>query len=1297
MKKLLTILMLCFAVFAAKAQVTVILEAHDVWEDGSGYQLLLDANATAYGTIFNEVDGFGVDGDVPDATYAEFEYKIPANADGVLTTTNIVFDGQLTITIPAGTYDFCVTNPSPDYETMYIASGEYGMKDDFVFQDGYVYHFKVEMDGDYDNVTLESYEVPTEPSMVISSTEMDYGVTLAGTTSMLQSPVFAYNLDTVITVTTEAPFAVSLDGTAFSDSLTMPAVGGTLYVQYAPAQAGTHTGMVTLVSGELTETITLAGEAVECNTITEFPYQTDFSDPVKNLCWTIEDVDEDGYTFTMSEEYGYASTYTYGVEADDWLISPEFTLTGQGVVSFDYGAMYSTYFPETFEVYLIQGETRTQIGNAIAPNNNLYTGDPMYRLAINLTDSVGTYQFGFHCTSENGYGLYITNFTVTDGAFLSVDPDTVNLDPVLVADADTTKDYAVVYTLNVTDSVVVTTEAPFLVSLDDSIYSTSVVIPASTELVGFTPVYVAFAPDAAGLYSGMVTFTAGTLADTVILTGEGVECHTIAEFPYQTDFTDEVDNLCWTIENANEDDRTFAISTNGYAYYQWNTESSADDWLISPELALTGNEYVSFDYYVRTAGTSERFEVYVIQDTTYTRIMDTISVDNTAPETKAIDLRAFEGIYKIAIHCVSDTDQYTFYVTNFLVATATQDMSVNPESIDFGIVIVDEYAQETVTLSLLNIADTVTVTTAEPFTISLNDTAYSTSLVIPATEEFAVNIPVYVKYAPDTTGEDNGMITFYVRAHTALGDTTLTDTVMLTGEGFECNTVAEFPYFTDFTEMTKNLCWTIEDANNDGEMLEIDEEEGYVSYGYDSDNNADEWLTSPEFTLTGAEYVAFDYYVEGSVYPEKFSVHLLQDTLDAVLQPTFTCTNEEALTMTLSLEGYTGDYRIAIHVTSDADMYGIYFTNFIVDSLDNLEASLVANPDTIDFGTVIFAENITVPATALVASVLVSDSLTVTTAAPFAVSLDGRTYASSVVIPAATTINTSLYVQYAPAAPGTHTGTVTVSGDTLTASIVLIGKAADCSGVATLPFTEDFEDELTDCWQNIDNDEDGIGWLFAFGDEELEQYAHTGSGFAASMSYYPYTEYYGIDLEPDNWLISPAITIPAAGARISWWDGSIHPTSFAEHYELMVSTTNTELTSFTSVFEMTLTANTWTQRTVDLAQYAGQTVYFAFVHNDCSGEYMLLLDDINVEEPTGIEEETAENPVVIYPNPASTMLNVHAENYRTVQIVNFLGQVVYSANVTENDFQINVSDLSNGVYFIRLNGETSTTQKFIKR
>ena len=73
------------------------------------------------------------------------------------------------------------------------------------------------------------------------------------------------------------------------------------------------------------------------------------------------------------------------------------------------------------------------------------------------------------------------------------------------------------------------------------------------------------------------------------------------------------------------------------------------------------------------------------------------------------------------------------------------------------------------------------------------------------------------------------------------------------------------------------------------------------------------------------------------------------------------------------------------------------------------------------------------------------------------------------------------------------------------------------------------------------------------------------------------------------------------------------------------------------------------------------------------------------------------NSVSIYPNPATTVLNVVAEGYNTIEVINLLGQTVYTCNATNNT-QINVSNLRNGVYFVRVNGEKgTTTQKFIKK
>lgn len=112
---------------------------------------------------------------------------------------------------------------------------------------------------------------------------------------------------------------------------------------------------------------------------------------------------------------------------------------------------------------------------------------------------------------------------------------------------------------------------------------------------------------------------------------------------------------------------------------------------------------------------------------------------------------------------------------------------------------------------------------------------------------------------------------------------------------------------------------------------------------------------------------------------------------------------------------------------------------------------------------------------------------------------------------------------------------------------------------------------------------------------------------------------------------------------------------------------------------------------------AGKTYTFAPVLGGPSSEYNdCVTITVTTGGPTAIAENAAAN-VNIFPNPATTVLNVEAAGYANIQIVNVLGQVVYSASVVDN-MQVNVSNLDNGVYFVRLNGENGTaTQKFIKK
>ena len=137
---------------------TITLTADDVWGDGSGYQMLLDPTASTYGTTIPTTGALTASGNADASVYDQFEYKIPTDADGSLITSHIVANGaSVTIEVPAGTYDWCITNPTPG-DRMWIASagGSAGGRiDDYVFEAGKIYEFHVYLGDDgYDAVDV---------------------------------------------------------------------------------------------------------------------------------------------------------------------------------------------------------------------------------------------------------------------------------------------------------------------------------------------------------------------------------------------------------------------------------------------------------------------------------------------------------------------------------------------------------------------------------------------------------------------------------------------------------------------------------------------------------------------------------------------------------------------------------------------------------------------------------------------------------------------------------------------------------------------------------------------------------------------------------------------------------------------------------------------------------------------------------------------------------------------------------------------------------------------------------------
>jgi hypothetical protein len=184
-------------------------------------------------------------------------------------------------------------------------------------------------------------------------------------------------------------------------------------------------------------------------------------------------------------------------------------------------------------------------------------------------------------------------------------------------------------------------------------------------------------------------------------------------------------------------------------------------------------------------------------------------------------------------------------------------------------------------------------------------------------------------------------------------------------------------------------------------------------------------------------------------------------------------------------------------------------------------------------------------------------------------------------------------------------------------------------------------------------------------------------------------------LNPDNYLITPALAIPASGAKVSWYVAAQDASYASEYYEVMVSTNPNNLNSFTSIFSETLESADWEARTANIpASFNGQTAYVAFRHHDVTDMFWMKIDNLNVTAGTGIENH--ESNVTIYPNPAKNVLNINANsNINRVEVYNMMGQMVGYYNANDVNVQINTTNFANGVYTVKIATENGDmTRKF---
>ncbi|NCA87195.1 MAG: T9SS type A sorting domain-containing protein [Clostridia bacterium] len=119
--------------------------------------------------------------------------------------------------------------------------------------------------------------------------------------------------------------------------------------------------------------------------------------------------------------------------------------------------------------------------------------------------------------------------------------------------------------------------------------------------------------------------------------------------------------------------------------------------------------------------------------------------------------------------------------------------------------------------------------------------------------------------------------------------------------------------------------------------------------------------------------------------------------------------------------------------------------------------------------------------------------------------------------------------------------------------------------------------------------------------------------------------------------------------------------------------------------------------TVDITGYVKDNCEIVVFLQDNDTKEVLQAQKFDLENIVGIDENPVRRSVSVYPNPASSNLNITVEKGLTgIKIMNHLGQLMLNRETTGTSFNLNVGSYAPGVYFVTvITTEGTMTEKIV--
>ncbi len=457
-------------------------------------------------------------------------------------------------------------------------------------------------------------------------------------------------------------------------------------------------------------------------------------------------------------------------------------------------------------------------------------------------------------------------------------------------------------------------------------------------------------------------------------------------------------------------------------------------------------------------------------------------------------------------------------------------------------------------------------------------------------------------------------------------------------------------FYFDFEKGTLDG-WTTVDADGDGLNWRVTTDilgpgNGYqgskycvISQSWCTDSVAEAAALKPDnYLITTDKYLVqegseLSYYVcaQDETCPvEHYSV--LISTVDNPTESDFTVLWEESMTRGAVTRGQGAWYKRVFDLSDYAgeeiyiafrhfNTYGQFYLNLDNIALSNggesAKSTRALQNFTVSLNGEVVAENIT-------DKYYQFEDLT-----------EGETYTASVVANYISGESAAETYTWTCASTDNYAGLTDLVGRVVAGKALLEWTIEGDEPIATAEdnFSFDFEDGTLNGWVNIDADGDGLVWYNSA--EKLGAgYGYEGGNCILSHSYF--SGQFNYVVYPDNYLVTEKKYAITETSKLSFVVCAQDPSFYAEHYGVAISMVgNTSPEDFIMVWEETIQSEDtdletpqtpWETKTIDLSKYAGENVYIAFRHFNCSDQYMVDIDNVTLS--TDAKATRGENELV---------------------------------------------------------------------